>query len=208
MAILVDHEQRRVCILEHAFALFAESGYDDVTYQKIADRCGISRTTIYKYFHNKEQIFNYAIKFSTGNINAMIEKVLDRKDWSPKEKITRILHITAKMLADNQMFLAVILNYILSQRTRGTDVRSKVRRYTYGMKHLLEKLLTDAVKCGELTVPNPEIAAGHLYGMLESFVLNLTVTDILDVRDCIGLIDSYIEQLIQSLGWQQEFTLR
>ena len=65
MTIVVDHEQRKVTILENAFALFAEEGYSGVTYQKIADRCGISRTSIYKYFQNKEQIFDYAIKQAT-----------------------------------------------------------------------------------------------------------------------------------------------
>ncbi|MDR2706611.1 MAG: TetR/AcrR family transcriptional regulator, partial [Planctomycetaceae bacterium] len=50
MTILVDHQQRRNIILESAFSLFAEEGYSGVTYQKIANRCGISRTAIYKYF--------------------------------------------------------------------------------------------------------------------------------------------------------------
>jgi len=40
-----------------------------------------------------------------------------------------------------------------------------------------------------------ETAAHHLYGMLESFILNLTVTNILDEKDCHDLIDGYIEQL-------------
>ncbi|MGN1064835.1 MAG: TetR/AcrR family transcriptional regulator, partial [Thermoguttaceae bacterium] len=44
-------------ILERAFELFAEEGFSGVTYQKIADRCGISRTSIYKYFKDKDQIF-------------------------------------------------------------------------------------------------------------------------------------------------------
>ncbi|MGL6193629.1 MAG: TetR/AcrR family transcriptional regulator, partial [Thermoguttaceae bacterium] len=141
MVINVDHDQRRLTILEHAFSLFAESGYDGVTYQKIADRCGISRTTIYKYFHSKEQIFNYAIKLATGKINAMVEKVLFRKDWSAKEKLVRVLHITSKMLAENRIFLLVILEYLLSQKSVGNDVRRKVRRHTFGLKYLFQKLL-------------------------------------------------------------------
>jgi len=80
LTTVVDHDQRRLSILENAFALFAESGYDGVTYQKIADRCGISRTSIYRYFRTKEEIFDYAVKQATGKINTMIEKVLDRVD--------------------------------------------------------------------------------------------------------------------------------
>ena len=60
MTVLVDHQERRKMILERAFELFAEEGFSGVTYQKIADRCGISRTSIYKYFKDKDQIFIFA----------------------------------------------------------------------------------------------------------------------------------------------------
>jgi len=189
----VDHDKRRTLILECAFALFAEKGFAGVTYQKIADRCGISRTLIYKYFENKEQIFDYAIKQGAGKLNAIIIKIMDRPDVSPVQKITRILHTTSKMLSDNRVFLTVVLDFVFSQKLEGVDVRRKVRRHTYGMKFLLNRLLIDADKAGELHVPDPDTAASHLYGMLESFVLNLTVTDVLDWKDTVALIDAYID---------------
>ena len=195
MTANVDHDQRRLSILEHAFSLFAESGYHRVTYQKIADRCGISRTTIYRYFQNKEQIFDFAIKEANGKLNTMIEKVLDRKDWSAGEKLIRVLHITVRLLADNRLFLTVVLDYLLSRKDKGTVVSRKVRRHTFGMKHLLDRLLREADEQGELSVSQAAVAAAHLFGMLESFVLNLTVTDVLDEKDCLNLIDHYIEGL-------------
>ncbi|MDR3197901.1 MAG: TetR/AcrR family transcriptional regulator [Planctomycetaceae bacterium] len=191
----IDHQQRRNMILERAFALFAEEGYSGVTYQKIADRCDISRTAIYKYFQNKEQIFTYAVKLATGNLNTMVEKILDRREWTSLEKIVRILHLTVRMLEDNQVFLTVVLDYVLTQKQSGKDVKRKVRRHTFGMKFLLAKLLREAITAGELTVRNVETAASHLYGILESYVLNLTVTEILDAKDCIELIDQYLENL-------------
>ena len=195
MPTLVDHQQRRIMILEQAFALFAEEGYGGVTYQKIADRCEISRTAIYKYFKNKEEIFTYAIILATGNLNTMVEKVLDRNEWTATEKIKRILHITIRMLAENKVFLTVVLDYILTQKQSGADVKRKVRRHTFGMKFLLTKLLREATQNKELNVRDPETSASHLYGILESFVLNLTVTDILDAKDCIELVDAYLENL-------------
>lgn len=187
-------------ILERAFALFAEEGYGGVTYQKIADRCGISRTAIYKYFQNKEEIFTYAIKLATGNLNTMVEKVLDRKEWTPLEKITRILHITIRMLEGNRVFLTVVLDYILTQKQTGKDVKRKIRRHTFGMKFLLARLLREATATGELTVSKPETSANHLYGIFESYVLNLTVTEVLDAKDCLELVDSYLDELSRKQG--------
>ena len=62
MAIIVEHEKRRKEILQKSLDVFVEEGYEDVTFQKIADRCGITRTTLYIYFHNKYDIFIEIIK--------------------------------------------------------------------------------------------------------------------------------------------------
>lgn len=200
MTLIVDHEQRRTMILEKAFELFAEEGYSGVTYQKIADRCEISRTTIYKYFPNKERIFDYAIKQGLSKLNAMVEKIVDRKDWTAADKISRILHITSKLLSENRIFLTVVFDYVFSQKQAGKNVRRKVRRHTFGMKFILNRLLGEANEKGELRIPDTEIAASHLYGMLESFVLNLTLTDILKWKDITALIDAYLEQHRISAG--------
>jgi len=195
MTTMVDHNQRRIQILTKAFALFAEEGYAGVTYQKVADRCGLARTVLYKYFQNKEEMFLYAVKLATGNLTTLIENTLRHYEGKPLEKLLRVLRVTVRLLASNRIFLTVILDYILTQKQHGKDVHRQVRRHTFGMKHLLAKLLREAVVADELCVPQIETAAHHLYGMLESFVLNLTVTDILDEKDCIELIGGYLEQL-------------
>lgn len=68
MAIVVEHEKRKREILEKSFQLFIEDGYEDVTYQKIADKCGITRTTLYIYFKNKREIFLWSIKQLTNDV--------------------------------------------------------------------------------------------------------------------------------------------
>jgi len=195
MTTTVDHQRRRLQILTKAFALFAEEGYAGVTYQKVADRCGISRTAIYKYFQNKEEMFLYAIELATRNMNTLIENTLRNYEGTPLGKLVRVMRVTVRLLADNRIFLTVILDYILTQKQHGKDVRRQVRRRTSGMKHLLIRLLREADAAGELRVRQIETVALHLYGMLESFILNLTVTNILDEKDCLELIDGYIEQI-------------
>ena len=43
MAIIVEHDKRKREILDKALDVFIEEGYEDATFQKIADKCGISR---------------------------------------------------------------------------------------------------------------------------------------------------------------------
>lgn len=203
MTILVDHEQRKAMILENAFALFAEEGYSGVTYQKIADRCDISRTSIYKYFQNKEQIFDYAIKQATGKMELLYQRIRDRKDWSSLEKLQRFLHVLAKTLDENRLFLTVLLEYLISQKQAGNDIRRKVRRHTLGIKFVMNHLLRESIANKDFVLDvEPAKLTNHLYGILESLVLNLTITDLIDWRDSVAMIDDYFNQLC---GRQQPF---
>ena len=62
MAIVVEHDKRKHEILQKSLDVFVEQGYEDATFQKIADHCGITRTTLYIYFKNKYEIFLGSIK--------------------------------------------------------------------------------------------------------------------------------------------------
>lgn len=195
MTAYVDHGARRNKIAEVAFDLFAERGYDGVTYGKIAHRCGISRTAIYKYFADKEQIFLYAIRQATDKMSSTVQKVVDRTDLAWSEKIRRVLHLTLKLLSENRVFLTVVLDYLITQKQSGANVRRKVRRHTFGMRFLLGRLIASAVREGDFRTTDADKSAGRLYSLLESYVLNLTVIEAMDWKDCLNLIDSTIDDL-------------
>ncbi|MBQ2040145.1 MAG: TetR/AcrR family transcriptional regulator [Thermoguttaceae bacterium] len=200
MTVLVDHQERRKMILERAFELFAEEGFSGVTYQKIADRCGISRTSIYKYFKDKDQIFIFAIKLSTDKLSSIVEKVVARHELTPVDKIRRVLHLTIKLLTDNQVFLSVLLEYLTSLKSSGGDVRHKARARTIGMRVLLTRLVRDAIQQKFFRKGDPELIASRLFCIIEAYVLNLTVTDMMDRRECLSLIDSSIDGCLLDAG--------
>ena len=61
MSKQVDHASRKREILRKACHLFEEMGYQQVTFQQLADVCGLSRTALYKYFNTKKEILDNAI---------------------------------------------------------------------------------------------------------------------------------------------------
>ena len=76
MATIVEHDKRKHEILQKALDVFIEEGFEDVTFQKIADRCGITRTTLYIYFKNKREIFLWSIKQLTSRLEAELVSML------------------------------------------------------------------------------------------------------------------------------------
>lgn len=194
MTVFVDHSERRRMILEQAFALFAREGFDGVTFQKIANECGIARTLIYRYFKDKEELFLYAVRQGTDKMSEMVEKVMKRTDLSTVEKLRRVLHLTIKMLSENRVFLSVVLDYLAIAKQSGANVRRKVRRYTWGMKFFIDRLLREAVDEHVLVRIEPIKASAHLFCILEAYVLNVTIVNLMDRKGYIALIDHFIDE--------------
>jgi AcrR family transcriptional regulator len=101
MSIVVEHDKRRKEILEKALAVFMDDGFDGATFQRIADRCNITRTTLYIYFKNKKEIFNYSIKQLLVKVEENINKIRADQSINSIEKITRVLLDIFKLLEQN-----------------------------------------------------------------------------------------------------------
>ena len=57
MPKIVDHDKRRLEILNSAFSLFAGSGYHGVSVRQIAKSIGMTTGMLYHYFPSKPELF-------------------------------------------------------------------------------------------------------------------------------------------------------
>jgi len=192
MSIVVEHEKRRYQILEKAIDVFMEEGFEDVTFQKIADKCGITRTTLYIYFKNKREIFNFSIKQLLEALENDITEIGKEKDISHQEKLIRIMMVIIERLEENSRLLAVVLNYLIYISKGGYDPDYRVRRRTVRLRHILTKTLVEGIKCGEFNSSiNFRDANELLYSFLESAVLRLTVlhhSSVDEIKNAIKLV--------------------
>ncbi|MDR0452038.1 MAG: TetR/AcrR family transcriptional regulator [Treponema sp.] len=175
MAVAVEHDKRRCEILEKALDVFVGEGFENTTIQKIADRCGITRTTLYIYFKNKKEIFNFSIKQLMGEVEGDIQEVRKAAALNFTEKILRVLNVIIDRLEGNRRLLTVILDYLLylSKSDSGPDQR--VRKRTLRLRHILASMVIGGVKAGEFAAVNIRAADDLLYGLLESAIFRLAV---------------------------------
>lgn len=176
MGIVVDHEARRRDILQKSLRLFAEQGYNDVTFQKIADRCGIARTTLYKYFGHKREIFDYTISLSTVEL-AQKYVELSSADLPASEKIMNLLEHVLRVIFRHRMLLTVILDYVLSVQRTGHTMRKPIERHTIGLKSVLRRLLKEGMAAGEFASKPVGVTTALLYGIMESAILRITISE-------------------------------
>lgn len=175
MAVLVEHDKRKREILEKALTLFMEEGYEDVTYQKIADRCGITRTTLYIYFKNKREIFIWSIKQLTQSIEQNLLATLDDTSLSAPECLKKMcMHIIDESEANPQLF-KVLLDYLLQLQKSGVDCAKRVRRRTLRLEHLMSTVLIRGIQEGQFTQVRVTEINTIIYNLIQSAILNLAV---------------------------------
>ncbi len=190
MAIVIEHEKRRHEILQKALDVFVEEGYEDVTFQKIADRCGITRTTLYIYFKNKREIFLWSIKQFTEGLEVVLVNIVKDTSLSAEECLRRMLmEIVTDCEASKKLFW-VLLSYLLQLQKSGGDPDERVRRRMIRLRRLMNSVIIRGIRNGEFKPINVHKANELLYGLIESAIFRLAVLgrdNIDDARDTLNL---------------------
>ncbi|MCD1655656.1 TetR/AcrR family transcriptional regulator [Treponema zuelzerae] len=198
MAIVVEHDKRRAEILEKALDIFVEEGYEDATFQKIADRCGITRTTLYLYFKNKREIFIWSIKQLTDSVEKDLRGMIDEAGVPWATRLESVLHTIVDRCADNRRLFNVVLTYLLQAQKSGKDPDSRVKRRTIRLRHLMSQLMIAGRNAGEFKIPNVKIANELLYGLVESAIYRIAILDRSEAEDVKAAMSFAISQMTTS----------
>ena len=181
MAIVVEHDKRRHEILDKSLDIFMEEGYEDVTYQKIADRCGITRTTLYIYFKNKREIFVFSIKQLTQELEQSLRTIIDEKSMTCRERLNKIMDTVIECCYKNRRLLNVILSYLLQLQKMDKDPGIRVRRRTIRLRHLLSQILIEGMNKGEFKKLSVKSLNEMFCALIESSIYRLAILDSRDV---------------------------
>ena len=177
MGIVIDHEKRKKVILKKALDVIIDEGYEDATFQKIADRCGITRTTLYIYFKNKREIFLWSIKQLTEGLENSLRLIIDDKSRSCKERLLDVLEAIVRGCMENRQLFQVILAYLIQIQKTGKNPGDRVRRRIVRLRHLLSTILIEGKKSGDFKQINVKAANEMFYSLIESAIFRLAILD-------------------------------
>lgn len=175
MSITIEHDKRKREILEKALDVFVDEGYEDTTFQKIAERCGITRTILYLYFKNKREIFTFSIKLFTERIESEIRLIIADPVRGSADKLAAVLSRILEVGATHKRLLIVILDYLSHIRAAGGDPDERVRRRTIRMRHILSGMLIDGQKKGDFPPFSVKVAGDLLYSIIEAAIFRMAV---------------------------------
>lgn len=193
MAIVVEHDKRKQEILQKSLDVFIEEGYEDATFQKIADRCGITRTTLYIYFKNKHEIFLGSIKELLTELEISLKKIMNTSSLNAELSLRKVLSTLADSIESNKKLFSVLLNYLMQLKKSGVDTNERVLRRVIRLRHLLSTILIKGIQSKEFKEINVKDINDTLYGLLESAIFRIAVLNKDDVADVRAALNTTVD---------------
>ncbi len=193
MAIVVEHDKRKQEILQKSLDVFIEEGYEDATFQKIADRCGITRTTLYIYFKNKHEIFLGSIKELLDELEISLKKIMNTSSLNAELSLRKVLSTLADSIESNKKLFSVLLNYLMQLKKSGVDTNERVLRRVIRLRHLLSTILIRGIQSKEFKEINVKDINDTLYGLLESAIFRIAVLNKDDVADVRAALNTTVD---------------
>ena len=193
MAIVVEHDKRKQEILQKSLDVFIEEGYEDATFQKIADRCGITRTTLYIYFKNKHEIFLGSIKELLSEVETNLKQSMSDSTLSSESALRKVLASLTDACESNKKLFSVLLNYLMQLKKSGVDTSERVRRRVIRLRHLLSTIVIKGIQKGEFKELNVKDVNETLYGLMESAIFRIAVLNQDDVADIKAALNTTVD---------------
>ena len=151
-------------LLEAARALFLEQPYDTVSTDAIAKAAKVSKTTLYVYFPSKEALFAELVSEQCGQTAQAIWSSAS-ESHDVEEALRTIARNFLQMFATTDAF--ALYRSILAQVTRFPELGRVF--YESGPKVLQDRLvsfLTDANDRGDMSIPDPKLAAAQFLQLI------------------------------------------
>jgi AcrR family transcriptional regulator len=73
-------EEKQNKIIEAALEEFARHGYSEANINKIADRANISVGSLYKYFNDKQNLYQTIVNYSSDTLREELGRIIDEND--------------------------------------------------------------------------------------------------------------------------------
>lgn len=141
-------------IVNAARSLFTDYGYKKVSMEEIAIKAGVTKKTIYNYFHDKEELFEYFIKEELEKMTEVFEENLKEKE-SFSERITKGLK-EILIFRKNSDFIRTIMKDINGNT-------NFISQYDEAVINYLEEKINIAISKKEIKKCDSHLAAFIIY---------------------------------------------
>jgi len=156
--------RRREAILAAA-AVFAENGYHGASTQAIAERLGMQQGSLYYYFDSKEQALEEVCLAGVEGAWEQLKEIIAR----PESVVARLRAVVHRHLYGLAINCEGLIVFNEQRHHLPAERRQRVRTHTRRYQNMLQQLIAEGIKNGELRANlEPELAMRALLGLCNS----------------------------------------
>jgi AcrR family transcriptional regulator len=166
-------DETRQAIVRGAAEVFAQREFHEVLTDDIAQRLGIGKGTIYRYFGSKEDLYLAAIGQGLDGLHAAVTAVL-RQDAPLETTIEAVVRTMINYFWRQRDFF--VLMHRLEPKLKARE-RADWRKRRAEVMTMIRRVLEGGIPRGEIGRVNPELAVELLFGMIRAACLNRAESD-------------------------------
>ena len=150
---------RRIEILRSAAAAFRRRGYHGASVDEIARALRMTKSHLYYYFRNKEEILFVLHDYS---LDILLERLRDveRGAAPPDEKLRQLVQAFVHMIIDDLHGTALTMDLQALSPPRLRRIIAKRDRFDRGLR----RVIGDAMDAGQFAPGDPKLAAFAVLG--------------------------------------------
>ncbi|WP_326568783.1 TetR/AcrR family transcriptional regulator [Amycolatopsis rhabdoformis] len=153
----------RDLILERASVLFHERGYSATSIRDLADAVGISSSTMYHHFTNKQEVLHAIVsRFMTDFVDATVPVLRDAA-LPPAERVRRVVRLHLELSDDRRPELLVgnPIRYALDPAQQAEGIKLQTAYHD-----AFRDVLAEGVAAGEFRIDDVTVTTMAVLDML------------------------------------------
>jgi AcrR family transcriptional regulator len=168
MPKIVDYDARRREIAAAATSVLARDGIQEATLAKVADRCGMGRTTLYQYFKDIDELVELVLADTFERLGSEAAALRADRSLGPTERLIGFLRYLEREAVLDRERMILVLDFLLHPRRRLPGMAFDVPEHVRSLRAQLEAVLAEAVTAGELRPLDSKSMAFTLFAFIEA----------------------------------------
>ncbi len=193
MPKIVDYEARRREIADKAVSVMVRDGIQEANLGKVADLCGLGRTTLYQYFRNIGEVVEFTLEEVFGRLDHDTSAMYDDPSIGAADKLLRIMEYLERAAVLDKGRMVLVLDFLLHPNRETPSVAFDVQEHVRKLRAGLERVLAAAIASGELRPIDSKSMAFTLFSFIEAATVHSALYDNISLegtlRDIRLLID-------------------
>ncbi len=182
----------RAQLINTAIELFHEYGYHATGVDKIIEKAGVSKKTLYTYFRSKEELLIAALRHYDGVFRNNFMRQVDRSAKTPQDRLLAIFDVAETWFSQKKFFGCMFINVIGEHSQKESPIRDICKQFKRMMRNYIKDL------CVQAGAEEPDILADKLALIFEGAVVTSQVSQAPEsAKTAKDIARSLVEQMLK-----------